>query len=109
MCSWRVSKGDLAVGLYSNATMHTPIEVTQDAWNKAQELRADVCVGLISTFALFATDHKNLRFIFEWQIAVGGGSTIGLGKALALRSPDFAKLKQIAIPTTCEKNFSTEG
>ncbi|GAA6004382.1 hypothetical protein JCM10207_000695 [Rhodosporidiobolus poonsookiae] len=68
--------GDLAVGLYTNATMHTPMEVTQDALAKAKELNVDVCV------------------------AVGGGSTIGLGKALALHSPENAKIKQIVIPTT---------
>ncbi|GAA6036597.1 hypothetical protein JCM8097_001244 [Rhodosporidiobolus ruineniae] len=68
--------GDLAVGLYTNATMHTPMNVTQDALAKAKELNVDVCV------------------------AVGGGSTIGLGKALALHSPDNAKIKQIVIPTT---------
>lgn len=32
------------MGLYTNATMHTPIEVTKDALKKAQELKADVCV-----------------------------------------------------------------
>jgi hypothetical protein len=35
------------------------------------------------------------------QVAVGGGSTIGLGKALALHSPDSSKIRQIVIPTTC--------
>lgn len=35
------------------------------------------------------------------QVSVGGGSTIGLGKALALHSPDAAKIKNIVIPTTC--------
>ncbi|PWN36975.1 iron-containing alcohol dehydrogenase [Meira miltonrushii] len=68
--------GDLGVGIYSNATMHTPIHITLDALKVAQELQADVCV------------------------AVGGGSTIGLGKALALHSSNEKKLKQIAIPTT---------
>ncbi|CEQ42112.1 SPOSA6832_03901, partial [Sporobolomyces salmonicolor] len=68
--------GNLAVGIYTNATMHTPMHVTQDALAKAKELGVDCCV------------------------AVGGGSTIGLGKALALHSPDNAKIKQIVIPTT---------
>lgn len=37
------------------------------------------------------------------QIAVGGGSTIGLGKALALHSD--GRIKQIVIPTTCRSPF----
>ncbi|GAA5995120.1 maleylacetate reductase [Rhodotorula paludigena] len=68
--------GDLAVGIYSNATMHTPVHVTLEALSKAKELNVDCCVS------------------------VGGGSTIGLGKALALHSPDNAKIKNIVIPTT---------
>lgn len=64
--------GDLAVGLYTNATMHTPTNVTDEAVDIARKLGAD-CV-----------------------IAVGGGSTIGLGKAIALRTD----LPQIVIPTT---------
>jgi maleylacetate reductase len=64
--------GDLAAGVYSKATMHTPVDVTEDALATLQKLEAD-CV-----------------------VAVGGGSTIGLGKALALRTD----LPQIAIPTT---------
>lgn len=36
--------GDLAVGIYSNATMHTPMHVTQDALARAHELGADCCV-----------------------------------------------------------------
>ncbi|KAG6879623.1 hypothetical protein C0992_000458 [Termitomyces sp. T32_za158] len=64
--------GNLCVGLYTNATMHTPTDVTEDAMHTTEELRAD-CV-----------------------IAVGGGSTIGLGKAIALRTD----LPQIVIPTT---------
>lgn len=82
-----LQQGDLAVGLYSNATMHTPINVTQEALARAKELGVDCCVS------------------------VGGGSTIGLGKALALYSPDDAKIKNIVIPTTCQcfagsRNFS---
>jgi len=37
------------------------------------------------------------------QVSVGGGSTIGLGKALALHSGEGKdKIKQIVIPTTCQ-------
>ena len=64
--------GAKSVGVYSAAAMHTPVEVTQDALGYAQSVGADSL------------------------IAVGGGSTIGLAKALALRT----ELVQIAIPTT---------
>ncbi len=64
--------GELAVGLYANATMHTPVEVTRDALETLKGCKAD-CL-----------------------IALGGGSTIGLGKALALHTD----LPQIVIPTT---------
>lgn len=64
--------GRLAVGICSDATMHTPVGVTQEAFRQAQEQGADCTVAL------------------------GGGSTIGLGKAIASR----AGLKQVAIPTT---------
>jgi maleylacetate reductase len=58
--------------LYSNATMHTPVEVTEDALKLVRERGTDLL------------------------IALGGGSTIGLAKAIALRTD----LLQIAIPTT---------
>ncbi|KAK0457887.1 iron-containing alcohol dehydrogenase [Desarmillaria tabescens] len=64
--------GDKAVGRYANATMHTPTDVTDDAIGVVQKLGVDVV------------------------IAVGGGSTIGLAKAIALRTD----LPQIVIPTT---------
>ncbi|MGH8386192.1 MAG: maleylacetate reductase [Pseudomonas sp.] len=64
--------GDLAVGLYDNATMHTPVEVTRDALGVVESTKAN-CV-----------------------VALGGGSTIGLGKAIALNTD----LPQIVIPTT---------
>jgi len=66
------SLNDLSVGFYANATMHTPVEVTNDAMQKVVELQADAVVSL------------------------GGGSTIGLGKAIAYRTD----LKHIVIPTT---------
>src|SRR4051812_47062513 len=64
--------GPLAVGIYTNATMHTPIAVTEEALAVVKNLNADVTVAL------------------------GGGSTTGLGKAIALRTD----LPQIVIPTT---------
>jgi maleylacetate reductase len=62
----------LVAALYSNATMHTPVEVTEDALAEVRRVGADCLVAL------------------------GGGSTIGLAKAIALRTD----LPQIAIPTT---------
>lgn len=59
-------------GLFAGAVMHTPVNVTDEAVKRAADLRAD---GVV---------------------AVGGGSTIGLGKAISLRT----RLPQIAIPTT---------
>ena len=64
--------GEQAAGIFSKAAMHTPVDVTEEALAHANAVGADSVV------------------------AVGGGSTIGLGKALALRT-DFA---QVAIPTT---------
>ncbi|WP_407543679.1 maleylacetate reductase (plasmid) [Deinococcus radiomollis] len=59
-------------GYYGRATMHTPTHITEDALAQLQSLNADSLVAL------------------------GGGSTTGLGKALALRSG----LPQIVLPTT---------
>jgi len=64
--------GPLAVGIYSNATMHTPVDISDAAAAYAVQLGAD-CV-----------------------VAVGGGSTTGLGKAIAYRTD----LPQIVVPTT---------
>ena len=58
----KASLGDLAVGMFSGATMHTPVDVTDAAMQVVSDLRADCLVAL------------------------GGGSTIGLGKAIALRT-----------------------
>lgn len=64
--------GPRVVGIFSGATMHTPIDVTERALEEVSTLQVD---GVV---------------------AVGGGSTIGLGKAIALRTD----LPQIVIPTT---------
>ncbi len=64
--------GDLAAGVFSGAAMHTPVEVTETAMTVFAETGAD-CV-----------------------VALGGGSTIGLGKAIAWRT-DCA---QLVIATT---------
>lgn len=64
--------GARAAGIYDKAQMHVPIETAEEARSIAAELGADCCV------------------------AVGGGSTIGLGKAIALTS----SLPIVAIPTT---------
>ena len=66
------SLGALAVGTFTGAAMHTPVEVTAQAQQYAESVKADCLV------------------------AVGGGSTTGLGKALALRTHK----PQIVIPTT---------
>ena len=64
--------GALGAGTYTNATMHTPVSVTEDAMQIVAERGID---GVI---------------------AVGGGSTTGLAKAIALRTD----LPQIVAPTT---------
>ncbi len=64
--------GDKCAGVLDTAVLHTPVEVSEHALKVAQKLDADCTV------------------------AVGGGSPIGLAKALAVR----ADLPQIAIPTT---------
>ena len=64
--------GTLFGGSFTEAAMHTPLEVTERALNAVRMAGAD-CV-----------------------VAVGGGSSIGLGKAIALRTG----LPQIAVPTT---------
>jgi maleylacetate reductase len=64
--------GPLSAGVYPYAEMHVPIEQARRARDFAREVGADCAV------------------------AVGGGSTIGLGKAIALES----SLPIIAVPTT---------
>ncbi|WP_114968273.1 maleylacetate reductase [Rhodoferax ferrireducens] len=64
--------GNRAAGIFPRAVMHVPIETAREAREVARELGADCAV------------------------AVGGGSTTGLGKAIALDSG----LPILAIPTT---------
>lgn len=64
--------GGRAAGIFAEAAMHTPVEITERAMAQVQALGVD------------------------GTVAVGGGSTIGLGKAIALRTD----LPQVAVPTT---------
>ncbi|GAB2184276.1 maleylacetate reductase [Roseibium sp. LAB1] len=64
--------GSLSVGVFANAAMHTPVEVTEEAMEQVRSKNVD-CV-----------------------VALGGGSTTGLGKAIAYRTD----LPQVVIPTT---------
>jgi alcohol dehydrogenase class IV len=66
------AKGLPVAGVFDEAAMHTPLELAEKARRRAAELGADCCV------------------------AVGGGSTIGFAKAIALS----AGLPVIAVPTT---------
>ena len=67
-----VMLGARSAGVFDGAVMHVPAEVAAAARDKARRLRADCCV------------------------AIGGGSTTGLAKAIALT----ARLPILAIPTT---------
>ncbi len=64
--------GELCAGTFAQAAMHTPVEITERAMEIVRSSGADCTVAL------------------------GGGSTTGLGKAIALRTD----LPQIVIPTT---------
>jgi maleylacetate reductase len=74
MQSYRIAidLGDRAAGVFADATMHTPVAITEQAMRHLATLGVD---GLVS---------------------LGGGSAIGLGKAIASRTG----LEQIALPTT---------
>ena len=67
-----VARGLPVVGSFEQAVMHTPLAQVEEARALAAAVQADVC------------------------ITVGGGSTIGFGKAIALSSG----LPIIAVPTT---------
>lgn len=64
--------GDKAAGVFAGAAMHTPVEVTEQAVVAFRAAGADCVVSL------------------------GGGSTTGLGKAIAVRTG----ADQVVIPTT---------
>ncbi|SOY67253.1 maleylacetate reductase [Cupriavidus taiwanensis] len=64
--------GARCAGIFDGAVMHVPVEQARLARSRAAELGADAVV------------------------AIGGGSTIGLGKAIALES----ELPIVAVPTT---------
>jgi maleylacetate reductase len=64
--------GAMAAGVYAEAVMHVPIETARAAREEARRLNADC------------------------YVAIGGGSTIGLGKAIALESG----MPILAVPTT---------
>jgi maleylacetate reductase len=66
------SLGSRAAGVYAEAVMHVPVEIARAARDFATQVGADCA------------------------IAIGGGSTTGLGKAIALET----SLPIIAIPTT---------
>jgi len=68
----RAMIGERFAGVFTGAVMHTPVEATERAMETVREVRAD-CV-----------------------VAIGGGSTTGLGKAIALRTD----LPQIVLPTS---------
>lgn len=61
------------VGIFHQATMHTPTHITEQALAYAQAQGGADCV-----------------------VSIGGGSTIGLGKAISIRTD----LPHICIPTT---------
>jgi alcohol dehydrogenase class IV len=69
--------GERAAGVYAEARMHVPIETARGAHGEARRVGADCAV------------------------AIGGGSTTGLGKAIALEAAQGGKRYPVlAIPTT---------
>ena len=62
--------GDAAVGLSIDAAMHTPVEITDRVMEQVRKTKADCLLPL------------------------GGGSTTGLGKALALRTFNAAAARR---------------
>lgn len=74
------SLGSQSAGIYFGAAMHTPVEVTEQALTVFNDSGADSL------------------------IAIGGGSTVGLSKALATRTG----ADQIVIPTTYSGSEMTD-
>ena len=72
--------GERAVGLFSNARMHVPAATLEEATQVARSLGA------------------------KCTVSIGGGSTTGLGKALAVREG----LDNVAIPTTYSASEMTD-
>ncbi len=68
--------GARAAGIFARAAMHVPMEIAREARAEATRLGADCAV------------------------AIGGGSTTGLGKAIALLGNEGPALPILAIPTT---------
>ena len=68
--------GTRAAGIFARAAMHVPMEIAREARAEATRLGADCAV------------------------AIGGGSTTGLGKAIALLGNEGPALPILAIPTT---------
>ena len=68
--------GERSAGVFAQARMHVPIEIARAARAEAQRLGADCAV------------------------AIGGGSTTGLGKAIALEVDRTRRFPIVAIPTT---------
>lgn len=64
--------GDAGVAIFSQATMHTPTHITDKAVAVAHQRQVD---GIVS---------------------IGGGSTVGLGKAIGIRTG----LPHVCVPTT---------
>lgn len=73
--------GDLCAGTFAKARMHTPVEVTDEVMTRVRDLAID------------------------GTVAVGGGSAIGLTKAIALRTD----LPQLVIPTTYAGSEATSN
>jgi alcohol dehydrogenase class IV len=71
--------GDLAAGLFSEAVMHTPIEVTERALAYAREIGADCTVAL------------------------GGGSPIDTAKAMAVLHANGGRMRDYKVPNAIPK------